>query len=248
MKTLGDLLKWASYWAALLCCVSACSGGNVEVEWPSGQFLDLGTQPPNTEHLVRFQFVSRASVPIRVVGVKASCGCTKPQFSPEWVSTGDSGWIEASVEVGQVGLKEAELLVSFEGGSPSQALLKLRFNPDMAIRIEPRMISLSGVQSGREVPQAFKVIANGDKRALLDAVATMQIRLDECIVQARPGDVREAPGPLGLISTVDIGVTFSGFDEHALASKGSVSIARPDGGVVTAVLLVSMGNGGRSGK
>jgi hypothetical protein len=64
------------------------------VEWVSEEF-NYGTVPAGTVVTHRFRFKNTGSAPLTLTNVKASCGCTTPEWSKDPVAPGAEGFVEA---------------------------------------------------------------------------------------------------------------------------------------------------------
>lgn len=82
-----------------LFCVVICASANAqlaeEITFSEKQY-DFGTVKEEAGPIIHeFKFINNSSEPIKILNVKASCGCTTPAWTRESVEPGASGFVQA---------------------------------------------------------------------------------------------------------------------------------------------------------
>jgi hypothetical protein len=73
-----------------------------------------------------FTFVNKGDKPLLINNVKASCGCTTPEWTKEPVAPGQRGYIRATYDpAGRIYVFERTLTV-YSNGFPAQVMLRIR--------------------------------------------------------------------------------------------------------------------------
>ncbi|MTI22046.1 DUF1573 domain-containing protein [Fulvivirga sp. RKSG066] len=81
----------------LILCLSSSVYGQLaeEITFSEKQF-DFGTVKEEDGPIIHeFKFINNSEKPISILNVKASCGCTTPDWSKEPVAPGESGFVQA---------------------------------------------------------------------------------------------------------------------------------------------------------
>jgi Protein of unknown function (DUF1573) len=67
------------------------------------QIFDFGVIVKGKPVTHEFQFINAGKVPLIINGVKASCGCTTPEWTKEPIPVGGTGYIKAIYSAANVG-------------------------------------------------------------------------------------------------------------------------------------------------
>jgi hypothetical protein len=90
---------------------------------------DFGTIKTGTPVETEFKFKNTYTKPVKLSGVKASCGCTTPDYTKSLVPVGGSGFVKATYNnksEGRINKTLTVSAVSEDGKDTSRVVLKLR--------------------------------------------------------------------------------------------------------------------------
>ncbi len=124
----------------------------------------------------RFEFVNKGMEPIQILGVKASCGCTTPNWSKEVIPPGESGFITARYNpMNRPGAFRKSLRVSTSKPEVTATLfIKGSVNPrprtiedDLPtkigfLRMKYRSLNFGKITTEKTVSRSFDVYNEGD--------------------------------------------------------------------------------------
>ncbi|MDR2652855.1 MAG: DUF1573 domain-containing protein [Prevotellaceae bacterium] len=95
--------------------------GKIQFESPTHNFGTNLLSGGNLTH--RFEFTNTGDVPVTIQNVKASCGCTTPDWTKEPVAPGEKGFVDATYRVA-VGNFSKTLTVT-SNGDPQTIILTI---------------------------------------------------------------------------------------------------------------------------
>lgn len=125
----------------------------------------------------RFEFANNGEVPIRVLDVKASCGCTTPEWSKEEIKPGEKGYVVAEYNPqNRPGAFHKTLTVS-TNSEPNVTILNIKgvvkpkprtaeddFPTQMGnLRIKYRGLNVGKITTEKPAVKKFEVYNQGDK-------------------------------------------------------------------------------------
>jgi hypothetical protein len=90
---------------------------------------DFGTIKTGKPVETEFKFKNTYTKPVKLSGVKASCGCTTPDYTKSLVPVGGSGFVKATYNnksEGRINKSLTVTAVSEDGKDTSRVILKLR--------------------------------------------------------------------------------------------------------------------------
>lgn len=87
--------------------------------------FDYGELEYGSDGTCSFVFTNKGNEPLMLTGVRASCGCTAPDWSKDPIKPGDKGEIKVKYNTRLVGPFTKTITVN-SNGSPSQVVLKIK--------------------------------------------------------------------------------------------------------------------------
>lgn len=145
-----------------------------------------------------FHFVNNGDEPIRITGVKASCGCTTPGWTKEQVMPGDSGFVKAKYNpINRPGRFRKSLRISTTDGASNTTLYIGGFvkpkpkTPEQeypvnlgVFRLKYRGMNIGKVTTEKVVEKTFDIYNSSDTIAVLDPSAmTLPDHISIALVQ-----------------------------------------------------------------
>ena len=114
-------------------------------------------------------FLNSSDKPIRITNVKASCGCTTPNWSKEEIQPGDSGFVMArynprnrpgrfrkSLTVSATGIQKRLYIVGFVKPKPRNVLEEFTIASG-DLRLKQRSLNFGKITTEKEVEKKFDV-------------------------------------------------------------------------------------------
>jgi hypothetical protein len=125
--------------AAALACGWGMSQLQAELTWAQ-KAVELQADSKASVIEARFRFINKGSVPIDILQVQTSCGCTTAALAQRHCAPGQSGEVIARFTVGErVGLQKKTILVSTSDGPVPTALTLVVHIPEL-LRIQPAFV------------------------------------------------------------------------------------------------------------
>ncbi len=164
------------------------SGTNTSGYWtnnfvPAKRHHDFGAVPKGSKQEVLFEFENTLDVNVRLLGARASCGCTKPSVLTEVVKPGETARVLAEFDTFfKPGPKTATVTVSVQR-EPGQNQYgqtqygEVQFSIAGKIRqdvvLNPGRIQFDGVAKATSAQRTVAVMYAGDPRwKILDVIST----------------------------------------------------------------------------
>ncbi|MDX1909246.1 MAG: DUF1573 domain-containing protein [Bacteroidia bacterium] len=83
-----------------------------KIEWASDKY-NFGSVPAGTTVTHKFKFKNTGTEPLVITRVKASCGCTTPNYSKDPIAPGEDGFIDVSFDsTGKNGMQTKTITVT----------------------------------------------------------------------------------------------------------------------------------------
>ncbi len=116
---------------------------------------DFGAVPTASKQEYIFEFKNTLDTPIQLVGVRASCGCTKPTILTPTVNPGEMARVKAKYDtVSFRGAKSATVTLSVRRSAPQSQSGEIQFSVRGKIRqdvvLNPGLINFANVSPGKE--------------------------------------------------------------------------------------------------
>jgi hypothetical protein len=81
------------------------------------QSFDFGKVAKGKPVTHQFEFTNTGNAPLLITGVKASCGCTTPEWTKEPIEPGSTGFIKAIYNAANAGVFTKTVTVTSNAGS-----------------------------------------------------------------------------------------------------------------------------------
>ena len=123
--------------------------------------IELRPKPGAADAVAQFKYTNKSDKPIRITNVKASCGCTVPDWSKEPVAPGQTGELTATFNIGgRTGTQVKTVAVQTDDpAQPSVNLVLKAVIPEM-VQVQPTFVWW---QTGEEAkPKTITVRASKD--------------------------------------------------------------------------------------
>ena len=100
----------------------ASSMKQTSVEWLEPEF-DFGKIEQGTVAKHTYKFKNTGDAPLKLTRVKASCGCTTPNWSKEEIAPGEEGFVEINFNsAGKMGMQHKSVTVTGNFSGTNQLL------------------------------------------------------------------------------------------------------------------------------
>ncbi len=148
---------------------------SVQFQTSDHDFGEVGEEAGPVRY--RFEFTNNGEVPVKVLDVKASCGCTTPEWSKEEIEPGKTGFITAEYNpLNRPGQFHKTLTVT-TNTEPNTTILNIRGvvkpKPRTAeddfptalgrLRLKTRGLSIGKITTEKPVVKKFEVYNQGEK-------------------------------------------------------------------------------------
>ncbi len=105
--------------------------------------VNLGSVPPQAEHRAYFAFTNTGTTPVKITGLKPSCGCLNPKLKKFTWQPGERAQFSLKVLATREppGPKEYTCRVEYNDGQPRETLLRLKVNlPEQKLVVSPKAL------------------------------------------------------------------------------------------------------------
>ena len=128
---------------------------------------EFGVVPSFSNQEYLFEFVNNFEYPIHLVGVRASCGCTKPSIVTHQVAPGETAKVLAKYDTKNFrGNKKATVSVSVRRDQPYTEYGEVQFEVEGTIRrdvvLNPGTVNFSDVTLGEESVRSIQLLYAGN--------------------------------------------------------------------------------------
>jgi hypothetical protein len=131
-------------------------------EWAEKMFNktehDFGTVARGAETVYRFEITNMYKQPMKILGVRSSCGCTSPTIENNTINTYEKAYLVAKFNTHTfVGLHGATLTVSFGAPFPAEVQVRVHGNIRGDVVISPGAVEFGKVDEGEVREQRINV-------------------------------------------------------------------------------------------
>jgi hypothetical protein len=131
-------------------------------EWAEKMFNklehDFGTVARGAETVYRFEITNIYKQPMKILGVRSSCGCTSPTIENNTINTYDKAYLVAKFNTHTfVGLHGATLTVTFGAPYPAEVQVRVHGNIRGDVVFSPGAIEFGKVDEGEIREQRINV-------------------------------------------------------------------------------------------
>lgn len=158
---------------------------HAQLSWNTRQ-LDSHPTAEDTDVQGDFEFFNSGSVPVTILDVKTSCGCTTAALDKKTYAPGEKGKVSAVFHIGErQGLQQKQIIVTTDNHEEPMVQLTLRtFIPEL-LRMEPRAV-LWQVNS-QNLPRTVRLSAGTDQPIKILGVYSSDDRFFAQLKQIEPG-------------------------------------------------------------
>ena len=111
-----------------------------QLKWDQPQ-QKLSVKPGEKAVAATYRFTNNSSLPVTIVDVRPSCGCTTATLAKKTYAPGESGEIDAKLNfAGHTGHQEKWIYVTTNSSGTEPTLLTLAVDIPPAIKIEPQFV------------------------------------------------------------------------------------------------------------
>lgn len=151
--------------SAMLGPAASCSGPRpspnpIPLAEVTPKIVDLGAIEASEATFARGEFVLRnhGTAPLRILGLRASCGCTVPDEPPTVVSPGEAATLHLRVRPKNQSGEQGSLITLFSNDPISPAIdVQVRWTESYAISIDPQSLDLGRIRNGESAESAIDV-------------------------------------------------------------------------------------------
>ena len=134
---------------------------------PPVRHHDFGVVPSFSDQEFVFEFENTLDQAVELVGVRASCGCTKPSILTKTVAPGAKGKVLAKFDTRNFkGLKKATVSVSVRKNQPYIEYGEIQFSVKGKIRrdvvLNPGTVTFDDITLGKGAKRTFQVLYAGN--------------------------------------------------------------------------------------
>lgn len=87
------------------------NGVRAEFKWLTAEKQDIGKIEQGKPVVITYEFLNTSKVPLIISNVKASCGCTDPQFPKTPIAPNQKGYVKATFNAAAAGTFDKTLTV-----------------------------------------------------------------------------------------------------------------------------------------
>ncbi len=147
---------------ALVVCAQFALGPLAAQEWAEKMFNkmehDFGTVARGAETIYRFEITNLYKQPMKILGVRSSCGCTSPTIENNTINTYEKAYLVAKFNTHTfVGLHGATLTVTFGAPFPAEVQVRVHGNIRGDVVFSPGAIEFGKVDEGEIREQRLNV-------------------------------------------------------------------------------------------
>ena len=143
---------------------------------------EFGTVPENSYPTWVFKFANTGNQDLKLIDVKASCGCTSPQWSRDPIKPGDSGQVKvvfnSSGYSGRPFAKSVTITTNItENGQPKQEYLFIQGTvmatiPQYPIKFTESKHNLGTLQQGKKMTWPITILNEGDSTIKIKGITS----------------------------------------------------------------------------
>jgi len=120
----------------LLLTLGLCSTGWAQLRWENRD-LDLHPAISDTQVVAEFHFINAGKRPVKIKGVRTSCGCTTATREKEVYAPGEKGKITAVLEIGgRTGIQEKQVYVDTDEPGGGEWVLAFKATIPEVLKLE----------------------------------------------------------------------------------------------------------------
>jgi hypothetical protein len=127
---------------ALAACVLALPAvaGRAAIEWEK-TLIFVAATPSDGKAMGHFSFTNTGPYPVKIMGLKTTCGCTAATAEKRPIAPGEKGEVVVAYKtVGRRGLHEAPITVKTDDRSAEETVLKMRVLVQDIIEMQPTFL------------------------------------------------------------------------------------------------------------
>lgn len=103
--------------------------------------IELRPKAGDEDAVANFKYTNKGDKPVRITNVKASCGCTVPEWTKDPIAPGQSGQLTATFKIGgRTGQQIKTVRVDTDDASQPPANLVLKAMIPQAVQIQPAFV------------------------------------------------------------------------------------------------------------
>jgi hypothetical protein len=158
----GTIAMLRTFFAAAIVAAQFTAGPLFAQEWAEKMFNslehDFGTVARGAETVYRFEITNIYKQPMKILGVRSSCGCTSPTIENNTINTYEKAYLVAKFNTHTfVGLHGATLTVSFGAPYPAEVQVRVHGNIRGDVVFTPGAIEFGNVDEGEVKEQRINV-------------------------------------------------------------------------------------------
>lgn len=184
----------------------------IEFDETTHQFGDIPRGTPATH---TFTFTNTSAEPIKLTNVRASCGCTTPNWPKEEIAAGESGKIDVRYNAAAIGPFTKTVTVQYEGGQ-RPIILYIKGKVEADVNAEDQIYSNKVGSLGFDRLAHNMGVLNSDQRQTINfkvknlgtSPVTFQEAAAEMMLAVSYGKATLAPGEKTEISVTVNGENF----------------------------------------
>ncbi len=128
---------------------------------------DFGVVPSYSKQEHTFEFTNSFDYPIQLVGIRASCGCTKPFVLTAHVAPGETGQVLAKYDTKNFkGDKKATISVTVRRDKPFTEFGEIQFKVTGTIRrdvvLNPGTVAFENITLGKDTKRSVQILYAGN--------------------------------------------------------------------------------------
>ena len=145
------------------------AGAHAQLAWEKTE-IELRPKAGEEEAVAQFKYTNKGDKPVRITNVKASCGCTVPEWTKEPVAPGQTGQLTATFKIGgRTGTQVKTVRVDTDDPSQPSANLVLKALIPQGVQIQPAFVFW---QTGEEAKPKTITVRGGEGNALSNVDVT----------------------------------------------------------------------------
>ena len=119
--------------------LAGLASAHAQLVWEKTE-IELRPKAGDEDAIAQFKYTNKGDKPVRITNVKASCGCTVPEWTKEPVAPGESGQLTATFKIGnRTGQQVKTVRVDTDDASPPANLVLKAVIPQ-GVQIQPAFV------------------------------------------------------------------------------------------------------------
>ena len=149
-------------------------GLSQELELLTPQMMDLGIITQDSIINSVIQFKNSGQLPLKIMRVQTSCGCTAAELNQMEYQPGETGEIEVTFNSkGFSGVVRKYVTIYLEEGTPSSSRIVLQANIKTNIEIKPAYLDLQNIEmQSQDTDRSFLVTNNFNQPLVIKEILT----------------------------------------------------------------------------